>query len=143
MKRLIEAHNAAREIWKARLFKPQPISAVAYRAEQRRRSTTQVHYAVHNPLLPFPGPMRECPICRFGEGEWRFWEDPIKYLTSWDVWEDFWDWVVDGVDGVVEMKETDEEIEARTRYELLREFGSITMAPEEPRPPSYWTDVQI
>jgi hypothetical protein len=87
--------------------------------------------------------MRECPICRFGEGEWRFWEDPIKYLTSWDVWEDFWDWVVDGVDGVVEMKETDEEIEARTRYELLREFGSITMAPEEPRPPSYWTDVQI
>ncbi len=77
--------------WTA-FYEKRPLTKSALLALERRNECSAAHSEDHLRRIPRPAPMKDCPICRFGEQVWRFWEDPVKFLCQ-DVWEEFWDWI--------------------------------------------------
>jgi transposase-like protein len=77
--------------WTA-FFKKRPLTKLARLALGRRRERFRIHTEDHIQWMSRHSTMRDCPVCKFGVHEWRFWEDPIKFL-AYDVWEEFWDWI--------------------------------------------------
>ena len=56
------------------------------------RERTEAHSLDHRRQIPFKWmPQRDCPMCRFGEREWRHWE-AIAVRLDLVLWEEIWDW---------------------------------------------------
>jgi transposase-like protein len=55
----------------------------------------QAHVQDHLKWIPFKWmTRRDCPVCRFGESEWRHCE-AIAIHFDLVLWEEFWDWIED------------------------------------------------
>jgi hypothetical protein len=90
-----------------------PLNKAALAALERRREHFRVHSEDHLKSVPHPSPMRDCPVCKFGVHEWRFWEDPIKFL-AYEVWEEFWDWISEKA-----------ELLTKSHREILEQFPAL------------------
>lgn len=60
-----------------------------------RKDKHDAHVQDHLNWIPFKWmTQRDCPICRFGEREWRCWE-AIAVQFDLVLWEEFWNWIED------------------------------------------------
>jgi hypothetical protein len=75
----------------------------------RCRERYKAHAQDHLRWFPFKWlTMRDCPVCRFGEREWRHWE-AIVLMLDLPTWVEFWDWIEDARRQCKDMLERDED----------------------------------
>ena len=61
----------------------------------RRKEKHNAHVQDHLYWIPFKWmTQRDCPMCRFGEREWRHWQ-AIAVQFDLVLWEEFWNWIED------------------------------------------------
>jgi transposase-like protein len=76
----------------------------------RRKEEDAAHGQDHLNWIPFKWmTKRDCPLCRFGEREWRHWEG-IAVHFDLALWEEFWDWIEDLGRQAKLVKEAEEEL---------------------------------
>lgn len=88
-----------------------------------RKERTEAHLQDHLNWIPFKWmPQRDCPMCRFGERDWRHWQ-AIAVQLDIVLWEEFWDWIGDLDRQLKNLKQS-----ARDEDE----FGAVECNPEDP-----------
>jgi transposase-like protein len=66
-----------------------------FRFQQRRHERAITHREDHLRRMPFSWMcQRDCPLCRFGAGEWERWA-AIAVVLPLDTWLPFWDWIAE------------------------------------------------
>jgi len=95
---------------------------------EQQKKEINAHNSEHRQSLPFKWlPRRDCPMCRFGEREWRHWE-AVAVQFGLALFEEFWDWIEDLNRQAAAAKET-------ARYEEV--YG-----PYVPPAPTGWDAVR-
>jgi transposase-like protein len=100
---------------------------------KRRREQTRTHRDNHLRRMPFRWIcQRDCPLCRFGTGEWERWA-AIALALPLDTWLPFWDWIAEAQDDFTEQgiwyEKWDDDAPWRRKTELrLRRAGSNVRA---------------
>jgi transposase-like protein len=88
----------------------------------RRRERFSAHLQDHLRWVPFKWmTMRDCPMCRFGEREWRHWEEIAPQLDL-PTWVEFWDWIEDlrrQYKRMVELKRYEDECKSVETVEIV------------------------